>query len=85
MYRARSATAKADGNEWRREIYMKLSERGRLIVNAMCTVEQWSTLVFFVWLVGWKGWNPWWMLLAVLLILAGSPSGIIKALEKEYD
>lgn len=36
-----------------------------------------------VWLVGWNGWNPWWLLGALVFSLGSSPTGLIKILRKD--
>lgn len=33
-----------------------------------------------VWLIGWQGWNPWWMALAMLLVGGSWPGPIIRHL-----
>lgn len=38
-----------------------------------------------VWLIGWNGWSPWWMLMAALVMLGSSPSSMIKAWKSTKD
>ncbi len=60
---------------------MKLSERGRLFVTVLCTIEQFFYLIGTVWLVGWKGWSPAWFVFTFLLLSASAPSICIRGIE----
>ncbi len=37
-----------------------------------------AVLAGTVWLVGWHQWDPWWMLLAMLIIAGSNPKELIK-------
>lgn len=51
-----------------------------LLVNIMCTIEQWGIIAATVWLVGWQGWSAWWFLGALFLVESSSPSKVLKGL-----
>lgn len=63
---------------------MKFSERSVMIINLMCTIEQFAFLIGTVWLVGWQGWSGWWFVLTIFLMTCSAPSQVIRVIEKNW-
>jgi len=43
------------------------------------TVADLAILGGTVWLIGWQGWNPWWIVLAIILTAGTDPKRFLKS------
>lgn len=48
------------------------------VIYFMMSVFDLVVLGAFLWLISEKGWDPWWMLLAVTIIGRSNPKGFLK-------